>query len=181
MQAQDGKSQVGRGLIKTMPGQPISRVLSRAKCPWAVIYLGRTLPPASCSLPGTQTARAAPCSCLTLLPMGFAWPRLSPDTPVRSYRTVSPSPPKRQYPSLLHFSVGFPRLAVSQHRALWSADFPQTGQTPIRDRPASPASSCTVSITGQYRIGKRRKDKPPRSGAGGVVGRAARLFFSLPV
>jgi hypothetical protein len=27
--------------------------------------------------------------------------------------------------SLLHYAVGSPRLAVSQHRALWRADFPQ--------------------------------------------------------
>jgi len=34
--------------------------------------------------------------------------------------------PHRQYASLLHCSVGLPRLAVSQHRTLWRADFPQT-------------------------------------------------------
>jgi len=58
---------------------------------------------------------------------------VSPRALVRSYRTVSPSPQlrgeprRRQSASLLHYSVGFPRLAVSQHRALWSADFPQPG------------------------------------------------------
>ena len=36
--------------------------------------------------------------------------------------------------SLWHFSVGLPRLAVSQHRALWSADFPHPGTCQGRDR-----------------------------------------------
>ncbi len=41
-----------------------------------------------------------------------------------------------QYASLLHYAVGSPRLAVSQHRALWSGDFPHSGQ-PKRDRPVN--------------------------------------------
>jgi len=91
-----------------------------------IIYLGRRLLDASRNLPGTRTGRAAPRSCLVLLPVGFAWPPVSPPAPVRSYRTVSPSPSPwgGQYTSLLHYAVGSPRLAVSQHRALWSADFP---------------------------------------------------------
>ncbi len=63
--------------------------------PWAIIYLERMLPCASSSLPGTQSLRATPCPCLALLPMGFAWPSPSPETPVCSYHTVSPSPAPR--------------------------------------------------------------------------------------
>ena len=114
---------------------------SAERCPWATIYLERVLPHASSGLPGTRMVRAAPRPCLAFLPVGFAWPRLSPGAPVRSYRAVSPSPPGRawrHYASLWHSSVGSPRLAVSQHRALWSADFPQAGavRPPAIARPA---------------------------------------------
>ena len=43
-----------------------------------VIYLGRTLLSASCGLPGSQTERAAPRSCLALLRVGFTMRPLSP-------------------------------------------------------------------------------------------------------
>ena len=69
---------------------------------------------------------------LALLPVGFTEPPQSPAALVRSYRTFSPLPgssrtsPRR--PGGL-FSValsrGSPRVAVSNHRALWSPDFPR--------------------------------------------------------
>ena len=104
------------------PGRPISRVLS-----WAVIYLGRRLPAASSGLPGARTGRAAPRlfpvgsqtrwersrPCLALLPVGVAWPPVSPRAPVVSYTTFSPSPGRPGLPRLSAFlwpfSVGSPR------------------------------------------------------------------------
>ncbi len=119
----------------------ISRILYPA-CRAAIIYLALMLPSGSSDPPGAQTKRAASRACVVLLPMGFAWPLLSPAAPVRSYRTVSPSPPagRGQSASLLHSAVGSPRLAVSQHRALWSADFPRAGNPGPRspDRLGSP-------------------------------------------
>jgi hypothetical protein len=55
-----------------------------------IIYLGRTSPCVSCSLPGTLTCeeavkRAASCPCLALLSVGVAWPFALLRTPVVSY------------------------------------------------------------------------------------------------
>ncbi len=80
-----------------------------------------------------ETGRLAPpkrtCPCLALLPVGVAWPPASPRTPVVSYTTFSPSPGQPRLPRLSTFlwpfSVGLPRLGVTQHRALWSPDFPR--------------------------------------------------------
>jgi hypothetical protein len=57
---------------------------------WVTIYLGRTSPCASCSLPRTLTSeeamrRAASCPCLALLPVGVAWPPTLLQAPVVSY------------------------------------------------------------------------------------------------
>ena len=60
--------------------------------PAEVISLGRRLPDASCSLPGARMGRAAPRSCLALLPVGFVVPRPFPARAVGSYPTVSPLP-----------------------------------------------------------------------------------------
>ena len=76
-------------------------------------------------------------SCLALLPVGVAWPALSPAPPVVSYTTFSPLPELlRRYVSVA-LSVGLPRLAVSQHRALRSPDFPHPDNT--RGATAQPA------------------------------------------
>ena len=83
------------------------------------------------------------CSCLTLLPMGFTELRLSPTVLVRSYRAVSPS--HRQGDAIyisVALSVGLPRLVVNQHRALWSADFPQPGHA----EPRFPCSPGTLIV-----------------------------------
>src|SRR5690606_31850460 len=71
---------------------------------------------------GRTRAPAWPCS-----RWKFAWPVTLLPPPVVSYTTVSPSPRLRE---AIHLSValvvGFPRLAVSQHRTLWRADFPRS-------------------------------------------------------
>jgi len=64
-----------------------------------VIYLGRRLPDASCSLPGARTRRATTRSCLALLPMGFVVPLPSPASAVGSYPTFSPLPVRPKPPS----------------------------------------------------------------------------------
>ncbi len=88
------------------------------------------------------------CACFALLPVGFAWPPASLPAPVVSYTTFSPSRTRtlwqpqcpRRNPFSVALAVGLPRLAVSQHRALWSADFPQRAQysyCPRRDHPVN--------------------------------------------
>ena len=69
---------------------------------------------------------------LTLLRVGFTEPSWSPRTLVVSYTTVSPSPPGQNQelePDGGLFSValsrGSPRVAVGNHPALWSPDFPR--------------------------------------------------------
>ncbi len=55
------------------------------------IHLGRRLPAASCSLPGSRNEpELAHAPCLALHRVGFAEPGESPRLLVRSYRTVSP-------------------------------------------------------------------------------------------
>jgi len=87
---------------------------------------------------------------LALLRVGFAKPNPSPESLVRSYRTVSPLPPQHV---LRHdcggglFSVALscesPRLAVSQHPALWSPDLPQSLRSAITWSPSSDYSRDT--------------------------------------
>ena len=77
---------------------------------------------------------------LVLLPMGFTKPRISRSVLVRSYRTVSPLPP-RIAPGVggllsAALSVGFPRLVVNQHGAL--VEF---GLSSISDETATPRTS----------------------------------------
>jgi len=56
---------------------------------------------------------------------------------VSSYLTVSPLPPvKAAVCSLWHWSVGSPPLAVSQHPALRSPDFPPARNARAGDHPA---------------------------------------------
>src|ERR1700728_1646551 len=57
---------------------------------------------------------------------------------VRSYRTVSPLPVRARRPAIGGFlsvalSCGSPRLAVSQHPALWSPDLPRPAPAPKGD------------------------------------------------
>ncbi len=129
------------------PGRPISRVLS-----WAVISLGRRLPAASSGPPGARTGRAAPCGgragpCPRVAP---AWPCSRwglpgrPGHPGRRWSLTPPfhpCPPHRWLASgtrwrsvSVALSVGLPRLGVTQHRALWSPDFPHPAHGAKRDR-----------------------------------------------
>lgn len=45
---------------------------------------------------------------LALLPVGFTWPRVSPPAPVRSYRTLSPSPAYPVGSRAVYFLLHFP-------------------------------------------------------------------------
>src|SRR5260370_23379115 len=112
---------------KNGQSRPVSRVLSPrivTSAREADIPLGPALPSASSELPGSAAGnRIAP---LCALAPGGACPAARVATgAVRSYRTVSPLP--GNFSGGL-FSVALsresPRLAVSQHPALWSPDFP---------------------------------------------------------
>jgi hypothetical protein len=85
-------------------------------------------------LPGEPSlsggGRAAHFPRLALLRVGFTEPPRSPSVLVRSYRTLSPLPVRASRPAIGGFlsvalSCGSPRLAVSQHPALWSPDLPR--------------------------------------------------------
>ncbi len=92
-----------------------------------IIYLGPTLLPASCSLPGTQTARATPHPLFGLAPGGVCHATPVTSGPVRSYRTLSPLPvPRGAIGGLLSaaLSVALRRPGVTRHPALRSSDFP---------------------------------------------------------
>ena len=76
----------------------VSRILYPDEIGMAIIHLGQSLPIGSSDLPG---GRSGPKSAsggqpwltppyLVLHREEFAWPRMSPHAPVRSYRTVSP-------------------------------------------------------------------------------------------
>lgn len=99
------------------------------------IHLGQSLLTASSSY--LQTRRAAFNACTdtpfqmhphALLPVGFTWPDQSPGLPVRSYRTLSPLPSTTRIDGGLlsvALSRGSLRVAVNNHHALWSPDFPR--------------------------------------------------------
>ena len=119
--------------------QPLSRILYPSRRRVAAIYLGRTLPRTSTrptrSSEGTghSLSLEGTCPCLALLLVGFAWPRRSPASPVVSYTTISPLPrgAREAVSFLWHSAVRSPRLAVSQHHALWSPDFPRSTQDTV--------------------------------------------------
>ena len=104
-------------------------------------------------LPGepslSRGGRAAHFPRLTLLRVGFTEPPRSPSVLVRSYRTVSPLPVRTRRPAIGGFlsvalSCGSPRLAVSQHPALWSPDLSRHGPA---ERPVPrPPGRFTVNI-----------------------------------
>jgi hypothetical protein len=85
-------------------------------------------------LRGGAGRASVPCS--ALLRVGFAEPPGSPRALVRSYRTVSPLPVPRCSMNIgaigglfsVALSCGSPRLAASQHPALWSPDLPRPGR-----------------------------------------------------
>ena len=115
----------------------------------AIISLGRRLPDASCSLPGSERAshpRAVesprrPLSLSGLAPDGACRSRPVTRPLVSSYLAISPLPHSHESISgrfvSVALSLGSPPLAVSQHPALWSSDFPRL--PPIsRRRPRLP-------------------------------------------
>ena len=104
----------------------------------AVIYLGRQLPAASSSLPETGNGASHTSSLLDLAPGGVCLAaRVTTHAgKLLPYRfTLTPRRSVRQSTSLLHYAVGSPRLAVSQHRALRSADFPHPNRQAGGTRP----------------------------------------------
>ncbi len=115
---------------------------------WATIHLGLPSPAGSSGLPagsGGQPSNACAGTrrpLLTLLRVGFTEPSRSPGMLVVSYTTVSPLPPEPKPDGGL-FSValsrGSPRVAVSNHPALWSPDVPRARSLPhAAARPARP-------------------------------------------
>jgi len=104
----------------------------------AIIYLADGLRRPSSSLPGTfyGTSRpsvpAWPCSRWGLRSRAHhctRWWSLTPPFHPHAAR-------RRRNLPLCSTCHGFHRLAVSQHRALWSADFPQPAKLTGRDHPA---------------------------------------------
>ncbi len=99
-----------------------------------VIYLGRLLPAASVQRTRRFNGTGRPYNaCFALLPVRFA------SRPCHQRRWWSFTPPFHPYLAQwrgglfsVALAVGLPRLAVSQHRALWSGDFPHPGE-PGRD------------------------------------------------
>jgi len=106
--------------------RPVSRVLSRRVVAFpavADIPLGPALPPASSERPGSAAGhRIAPLCALA--PGGACRAARVATGAVRSYRTVSPLPAFAGGFFSVALSRESPRLAVSQHPALWSPDFP---------------------------------------------------------
>ena len=106
--------------------RPVSRVLFRRVVAFpaaANIPLRPTLPPASSGLPGSAAGnRIAPLCALA--PGGACRAARVATGAVRSYRTVSPLPALAGGLFSVALSRESPRLAVSQHPALWSPDFP---------------------------------------------------------
>ena len=95
---------------------------------------------------------------LGLAPDGVYHAVLVAKYPVRSYRTFSPLPPNPFEPDGGIFSValsfGSPRLAVSQHLALWSPDFPPASQKQLTgDHLALSDENPIITADPQLRVG----------------------------
>ncbi len=123
-----------------------------------VISLAPALPPGSSSLPGAQARRAASRACLALLPVGFAWPLLSPATPVRSYRTVSPSLAPSgagNLPLCGTMPSGHPAWPLASTVPCGVRTFLVMG-TPCRDRPINSATTRVL-----YHGAGRKTVAPP--------------------
>ena len=99
--------------------------------------------------------------CLALLPMGFTQPTQSPESLVRSYRTVSPLP-RKLLPTSLHASSWKTRsggllsvaLALSSrtvdvihHCVLWSPDFPLRHNDAANAWPSAATNDCIEATT----------------------------------
>ena len=82
---------------------------------------------------------------------------------VRSYRTVSPLPVRARRPAIGGFlsvalSCGSPRLAVSQHPALWSPDLPRhdPAERPVPRPPGRLTVTSNSAITGPVKVTGQR-------------------------
>jgi hypothetical protein len=123
------------GIGDEYPSQPISRILYAGRA-WlgrlVAIYLGCTLP--CTSVQPTRSSKGAGHTLLSGGGLAPVWPCSwwgLPGRDCRQSRRWSLEPPFHPYRSdapavcfLWHCAVGSPRLAVSQHHALWSPDFP---------------------------------------------------------
>ena len=154
------RDQVWSRLRKTVserackPGSVV-RAVPTASRPRTAISLGRRLPGASSSRPErrfgpdrpARSCKGARTLCLALLRAGFAEPAGSPRLLVRSYRTVSPLPRRRNRRGLMPtrrsaFCCTFPGLAAGRsyrppcpvEPGLSSPDFHQQRPSgPLRD------------------------------------------------
>jgi len=142
--------------------RPVSRVLFPERVAQGDSHFSRAPVARRLQRPNPGAARATPSlPYLALLRVGFAEPARSPAPLVSSYLTVSPLPPSRTAVCFLwHWSVGFPPLAVSQHPALWSPDFPPAALP----RPATVQPSLAHPRV--YRAGDRRTRATAQPGAG---------------
>ncbi len=145
----------------------MSRPLSRILCfprvrEVANIHLGHPSLGASSSYLRTgraasshPTTPAAGAGALALLPVGFTWPHVSPRTPVRSYRTLSPLPRWREAVcSLLHFPADRSGLLLATTVPMWSPDFPRPRASPhevaVRTGRVRPAGSFAGSQSTRF-------------------------------
>ena len=153
----------------------VSRVLFRALPRGGVIPLGRPLPDGSSDRLEIESTRAAPAgfpprSRTGLAPGGVCRAPLVTERAVRSYRTVSPLPRAEARGGLFSVALSFesPRLAVSQHPALWSPDFPRRDLA-IAPRPTTPPPARggrSIAERGQPRaVGRARGRLRPSSRA----------------
>ena len=125
----------------------------------------RPLPGGSSDRLEIGSARATPAglpprSRTGLAPGGVCRAPLVTERAVRSYRTVSPLPPAEADGGLFSVALSFesPRLAVSQHPALWSPDFP-------RRKPFGPAATHPTNSSekrGQYNRRPGESNPPGR-------------------
>jgi hypothetical protein len=100
--------------------------------PGTAIHLGRAIT-RRLVRPTRDLFDGQPSSLFGLAPGGVCQAGRSPGSLVGSYPTVSPLPVlalRRAIGGLFSvaLSVGLPRLGVTQHRALWSPDFPRALQ-----------------------------------------------------
>src|SRR3954451_25069536 len=139
---------------------PVSGPLAGRR--WATIHLGPPLPTGSSDLPAgsdgpPSNACAAPPGwrLLVLLRVGFTEPSRSPGMLVVSYTTVSPLPHTRVRGGLFSVALsrGSPRVAVSNHPALRSPDFPRRllGVVAVA-RPARPPDHPTAMASTSLRM-----------------------------
>lgn len=145
----------------------------------AIIYLGCQLPDTSCDQPeGSQTSSLqAHLHCRCTIPSiwscsGWGLPSQTVSRLlVSSYLTISPLPGIAF--SVCHYSGRYvsvalslrsPSLAVSQHPALWSSDFPRSLRSAIACLPQIHLRECNISLS--KRLASTRVANPRRRQCG---------------